>query len=68
MFELQIARRQLTSANEDAIAAVRDRAIAWVNIVRASNSTSKRADERRVGSLSSGHGTDAGSTFTSYAW
>lgn len=68
MFELQIARRQLTSANEDAIAAVRDRAIAWVNLVRASNSTSSRADERRVGSLSSSHGTDAASTFTSYTW
>jgi outer membrane protein TolC len=68
MFELQIARRQLTNANEDAIAAVRDRAIAWVNLVRASNSTSPRADERGVGSLSSSHDTAAASTFTSSTW
>jgi len=68
MFELQIARRQLTNANEDAIAAVRDRAIAWVNLVRASNSTLQRADEHRMGSLSSTHDVDAGPTFTSYTW
>ncbi len=68
MFELQIARRQLTNANEDSIAAVRDRAIAWVNLVRASNSTSPRADERGVGSLSSSHDTAAASTFTSSTW
>jgi len=68
MFELQIARRQLTSAKEDAIAAVRDRAIAWVNLVRASNSTPQRADEPRVGSLSPSHGIDAASPFTSHPW
>ncbi|MGH8323658.1 MAG: TolC family protein, partial [Steroidobacteraceae bacterium] len=40
-FDLQIARRQYTSAQDDAIAARRDRALAWVDLVLASNTTTQ---------------------------
>jgi outer membrane protein TolC len=39
-FDLQTVRRQYTSAQDDAIAALRDRALAWVDLVLASNTTS----------------------------
>jgi NodT family efflux transporter outer membrane factor (OMF) lipoprotein len=37
-FDLQIVRRQYTAAQQDAIDAIRDQAIAWVDLVVASNS------------------------------
>ena len=50
-FDLQVVRRQYTAAQQDAIDAVRDRALAWVDLVTASNSTSEEPSITLGGSL-----------------
>ena len=50
-FDLQVVRRQYTAAQQDAIDAVRDRAIAWVDLVTASDSTSEEPSITLGGSL-----------------
>jgi len=50
-FDLQVVRRQYTAAQQDAIDAVRDRALAWVDLVTASNTTSEEPSITLGGTL-----------------